>query len=163
MAGSPRIVSFVKVVALAAVVAAGCGRGGSSTAAAGVPVAGVTTTAASGAADHDHDYDHDGSTSTAAAAAASPAAGVLDVEALHDVDMDLSNGTLDAPAQRVVVAAARKVLADARPATGSKEAALVALLDELDLALAAGDVAKASPLASKVHDAAHDLEHGHGH
>lgn len=112
-------------------------------------------------ADHDHgsdttaaDHDHG---SDASSAEHDHADGPLDVEALHDLDDELASGTLDATAQRAVVADYITQVEALKPAAGSPEADLLKLLQDLDAALAAGDLTKAAPLAAQAHDAAHEL------
>ena len=125
----------------------------------------ATTEVTAAAADHDHDHgadttaaEHDhGSDGTTMAADHDHADGALDVEALHDLDDELATGTLDATAQRAVVADYIARVEEMKPAAGSPEAELLKLLRDLDAALAAGDLAKAAPLAAQAHDAAHEL------
>lgn len=86
----------------------------------------------------------------------------LDVSALHEVDEQLANGTLDAMAQRMVVGDYIELFEAKSPEAGTPEAEVLDLLVQLDAALEAGDLAAAAPLAAAAHEAAHDLGHGHG-
>lgn len=86
----------------------------------------------------------------------------VDAEALHELDEELNAGTLDAERQRAVVAEAIAVLEEEMPAAGSPEADLLGILQDLDAALAAGDVEAAAAAATAAHDASHDLEHHEG-
>lgn len=125
------------------------------------------TTGDTAAEDHDHDHgtdttaaDHSHGTDDSAADH-DHAEGALDVEALHDLDDELAGGTLDAEKQGAVVADYIEQVEAMKPAAGSPEAELLTLLQDLDAALAAGDLAKAAPLAMEAHDAAHELGDHH--
>jgi copper(I)-binding protein len=87
----------------------------------------------------------------------------VDSDALHDIDEQLAAGTIDAAAQRAVVAEAIAALTvEGDPATGTPEANLLGILRALDEALADDDLAAAAEAAAAAHDAAHDLDPGHG-
>lgn len=131
----------------------GCSDSSTATAAAGGTAATTDSSLADTAAE-DHDHDHGSDTTMADH---DHADGPLDVEALHDLDDELAAGTLDPVAQRAVVADYITQVEELKPATGSAEAELLKLLQDLDAALAAGDVATAAPLATRAHDAAHEL------
>lgn len=163
---------------LISLVLAGCSDSSTPTAAGGTTVTTDSpatdgaddTTDASTTGDHDHaaddqdhgadttaaDHDH-GADSGSGAADHDHAGGALDVEALHDLDDELATGKLDATAQRAIVADYIAQVEEMKPTAGSPEADLLKLLQDLDAALAAGDLAKAAPLAAQAHDAAHEL------
>ncbi len=83
----------------------------------------------------------------------------LDVQALHALDDELFEGTIDPATQRPTVEAAlAAVQADGWPAEMDM-APLETALTDLLAALDAGDVDAASAAATAVHDIAHDLEH----
>lgn len=88
--------------------------------------------------------------------------GAVDADALHELHEQLSDGTLDTATQRPVVAEAiAALMAEGEPAAGTPEADMLAVLQELDAALVAGDLAAATAAADTAHEAAHDLEdHG---
>lgn len=149
----------------------GCSDSATATATEGSAVttdssaSGSTDATTDGTAAEEHEHDH-GTDTTAAehdhgtddsAADHDHAEGALDVEALHDLDDELAGGTLDADRQRAVVADYIEQVEAMKPAAGSPEAELLTLLEDLDAALADGDVAKAAPLAMQAHDAAHEL------
>ncbi|MFV0523609.1 MAG: copper chaperone PCu(A)C [Acidimicrobiales bacterium] len=83
----------------------------------------------------------------------------FDPMALHEVDDQLAAGELDPEAQRAVVAANIAGVEAMNPTEGSPEAELLVTLQELDAALAAGDLETASTLAATAHTEAHALEH----
>ena len=87
----------------------------------------------------------------------------VDSEALHEIDEQLAAGTLDADAQRSVVAEAIAVLTmEGEPAADSPAANLLGILRTLDEALADGDVTAAADAAAAAHEAAHDVGDDHG-
>lgn len=111
-------------------------------------------------ADADDHTDHDDHDDHADHGDVEGDLGDLDVSALHAVDVELSDGTMDAPAQLAVVDAGLDALEAVGPNEGNAE--LVAALTELKAALAAGDLSAAAAAATTAHDAAHALEHDHG-
>lgn len=86
----------------------------------------------------------------------------LDVTALHEIDEQLAAGNLNVEAQREVVAGYIEMIEASHPEAGSSEEQLLAILHDLDAALAAEDRENAAVLATEAHDLAHDLGHGHG-
>jgi hypothetical protein len=85
----------------------------------------------------------------------------LDVSALHHIDETVNNtGTIEVGFVESVRTFQAGLMAIDWPSDLRDSATeLSDLLTELDAALAAEDVEAAAPLASAVHDAAHDLEH----
>jgi periplasmic copper chaperone A len=99
---------------------------------------------------HDHDgHDHDGHGT----------ADGLDAYAwkVHELDDELHVGVYEPERQRKFVAGFRAALLGAEVPAGFDRDGLVAVLDELDAALEAGDVKAAAALAFRAHDLAHDL------
>ena len=86
------------------------------------------------------------------------AAGGLDTAAIHELAEELEAGTIDAAAQRPVVAEAMAALEAMAPADGTPEAELLALLGELDAALEAGDLEAATAVAVEAHEISDSLE-----
>jgi periplasmic copper chaperone A len=98
----------------------------------------------------DHDgHDHDGH----------DAGDGLDAYAwkVHELDDELHVGVYEPERQRAFVAGFRAALLGAEVPAGFDRDGLVAVLDELDAALEAGDVKAAAALAFRAHDLAHDL------
>jgi copper(I)-binding protein len=83
--------------------------------------------------------------------------GDLDLGALHDLDDELHVGVFEPERQREFVAGFRAALLAADVPEGFDTDGLVAVLDELDAALTAGDVPGAAALAFRAHALAHDL------
>lgn len=84
--------------------------------------------------------------------------GGLDTAAIHELAEELEAGTIDAAAQRPVVAAAMAALEAMAPADGTPEAELLALLGELDGALESGDLEAATAVAVEAHEISDTLE-----
>jgi periplasmic copper chaperone A len=81
----------------------------------------------------------------------------VDAWKIHDLDDELHLGVYEPERQRAFVARFRAALLGADLPDGFDRDGLVAVLDDLDAALAAGDVAAAAALAFRAHDLAHDV------
>ncbi|MEM9562298.1 MAG: copper chaperone PCu(A)C [Actinomycetota bacterium] len=116
--------------------------------------------------DHDHgDHDHgdhaDGETADSSEAA--PADDPLSVKWLHELDDELMAGTIDPERQRGVVGPFIAYYEGLDAEAGTLEADLLAVLRELDDALADDDLTLATSLATEAHNTAHALEDDHDH
>jgi copper(I)-binding protein len=85
---------------------------------------------------------------------------VIDVGPLHGLDDELIAGDLAPRRQRAVVADYVALIDGYDVPEGSPEAELLALLNDLDAALADEDLATATAIAGEAHDLAHAIDDG---
>lgn len=115
-------------------------------------------------ADHSHHEDH-GSTGDDESAMGGDGSGaggpmVIDVGPLHGIDDELIAGDLAPRRQRAIIADYLSLIESHDPADGTPEADLLALLVDLDAALADRDMAASVAIAGEAHDLAHAIDDG---